>query len=56
MNFLTSDENFVVGICWNCGKELRIDDPKFFVNDEVWCERCADNGVGLYMEDDCDEQ
>ena len=39
----TSD-NPVIGICWNCGKEIRMYDPKFFINEEIWCEKCASRG------------
>ena len=37
-------DNPVIGICWNCGKEIRLHDTKFFINEEVWCEVCASRG------------
>lgn len=39
-----SNDNPVIGICWNCGKEIRLRDTKYFVDEEVWCEACASRG------------
>lgn len=55
MNFSKINDDIVVGLCWNCGKEIRLHDKKYFVNDEVWCERCADNGIRVYVDGRRDE-
>lgn len=55
MNFSKINDDIVVGLCWNCGKEIRLHDKKYFVNDEVWCERCADNGIRMYVDGRRDE-
>lgn len=34
--------NEVVCICWNCGKEIRTGDNQNLINDEIWCDKCAE--------------
>lgn len=28
-------------LCWNCGREIAVDEKTFFVNDEIWCSDCC---------------
>lgn len=39
-------------LCWNCGREIRDTEPIYEINEELWCEQCADP----YADDkpDCD--
>lgn len=39
------DENPVVCLCWNCGKEIRKNDNQNLVNEEIWCDECANDGT-----------
>ena len=48
-------DNPVIGICWNCGKEIRMHDTKFFINEEIWCESCAEGEIKMYVEGKRDE-
>lgn len=29
-------------LCWNCGREIHDTEPIYEVNEELWCEKCAD--------------
>lgn len=29
-------------LCWNCGREIHDTEPIYEVNEELWCEQCAD--------------
>ena len=55
MNFSKLNDDPVIGICWNCGKEIRLHDSTSLINDEIWCERCAGSEVKLYVEGERDE-
>ena len=39
-----SENNPVVCLCWNCGKEIHADEKQNFVDEEIWCNECAGNG------------
>lgn len=28
-------------LCWNCGREILDTDPIYEINEELWCEKCA---------------
>lgn len=28
-------------LCWNCGREILDNEPIYEVNEELWCENCA---------------
>nr|DAJ08051.1 MAG TPA: co-chaperone HscB [Caudoviricetes sp.] len=34
-------ENDVVCLCWNCGKEIHKDENLNYINEEIWCDECA---------------
>ena len=34
--------NDVICLCWNCGKEIHSNDNQNIINDEIWCDECAE--------------
>ena len=38
------DYNPILCLCWNCGKEIRLHDHKYFINDDIWCAECVEGG------------
>lgn len=55
MKFPKKTENPIFCLCWRCGGEIRKYDKKCFVNEEIWCEKCAATYVKMYVEGNRDE-
>ncbi len=32
----------VVCLCWNCGREIYSGEARHFMDDEIWCDDCAE--------------
>jgi|GEM_PF-6582536 DNA-directed RNA polymerase subunit RPC12/RpoP len=42
-------------LCWNCGREITVDEEIVEVNEELWCEECAAPAIGK-PDNDYDEK
>lgn len=36
-----NQNNQVVCLCWNCGKEIHADENQNMINEEIWCDDCV---------------